>query len=564
MKRDNVFPLERGIPMTLTTALTPLYPRELWTLPALLEKQAAERGRSPFLRWTHEEEPLDFLTVNARTNQVAHGLRAWGINKDDRVVIFMGNSLSHVYCWFACAKLGAVDVPINESLMGGFLAHQVNLCRATVAIVDERLVERLASIVNDLAYLRRVVVVGDPAHARAMFPDREVVSLDEVTSTNVANPDRVVVPSDPATIMFTSGTTGPSKGVLLPHGALHINAEQIVTLYGLTQDDIFMSPFPLFHGSGRQNSLYPMLLVGGLCTLYPKFSGTRFLERAKASNATITMFHGSMLQMVADQPPSPDDRAHRLRAAICIPLPYTLQETFQTRFGIHALKEAIGMTETSLPIIPPPGLTPPKGYAGCLISEWYDACVADPETDEPVPDGTMGELLIRPKFPWTTMIAYENMPAETVSANRNLWFHTGDGVRRTSDGWYGFVDRIKDSIRRRGENISSFEVEYQLLMHPAVSECAVVSVRTSNEMKDEEVKACIVCRDGARLDAVELVAWCETKLPHFAVPRYVEFLDALPKTPTGKTQKNKLRADALNVRTWDRVAAAVVAGTAAS
>jgi crotonobetaine/carnitine-CoA ligase len=172
-----------------------------------------------------------------------------------------------------------------------------------------------------------------------------------------------------------------------------------------------------------------------------------------------------------------------------------------------------------------------------------------------VPDGTVGELLIRPRAPFTMMMCYENMPAETVAANRNLWFHTGDAVRRTAEGWYAFVDRVKDSIRRRGENISSFEVEYQLLMHPAVAECAVVPVRVNQEVRDEEVKACIVCRPGEAIDEAAFIAWCQTRLPHFALPRFLEFVDELPKTPTGKTQKVKLRANALNPRTWDRLAA---------
>lgn len=550
--------------MRMTTPLKPLYPRELWTLPALLELQALERGASPFLQWTHDEDPVSFAEVNAHANRLAHGLLALGIRKGDRVVFFLGNSLSHAYCWFACAKIGAVDAPINENFMGAFLTHQMNLCHARCAIVDENLVERVAQVQDSLPYLKQVIVVGDAQAARSLLPDIEVISLDEIRTENIENPKVTVLPSDPATILFTSGTTGPSKGVLLPFASLHFNAEQIVVAYGLTADDVFMSPFPLFHGSGRQNSLYPMLLVGGLCTLYPKFSGSRFLERAKKSNATITMFHGSMLQMIAQQPPSPEDRSHRLRAAICIPMPYTLQEEFEQRFGIKELKEAIGMTETALPIIPPPGVRPPKGYSGCLIADWYEARVADPETDEEVPDGMMGELLIRPRFPWTMMLGYENMPSETAAANRNLWFHTGDGVRRNAQGWYGFVDRIKDSIRRRGENISSFEVEYQLLMHPSVAECAVVSVRVDEEMKDEEVKACIVRREGEHIDERALLAWCEVKLPHFAVPRFIEFVDELPKTPTGKTQKNKLRANALNERTWDRLSASVVVNVAVS
>ncbi|KWF22791.1 hypothetical protein WT56_01210 [Burkholderia pseudomultivorans] len=509
----------------------------------------------PFLRWTHDEDPVSFAKANAQANRLAHGLRDLGVAKGDRVVFFMGNSLLHAYCWFACSKLGAVDAPVNENLMGAFLVHQFNLCRARYAIVDEGLIERIVQVRDELLHLKVIVVAGDAAAARMILPDLEILSIDQVTTTIEDNPPRVVVPSDPASIQFTSGTTGPSKGVLLPFASLHLNAEQIVATYGLTADDIFMSPFPLFHGSGRQNSLYPMLLAGGLCTLYPKFSGSRFLQRAKGSNATVTMFHGSMLQMIAQQPPSPDDRAHRLRTAICIPMPATLRHAFETRFGIASLKEVIGMTETALPIIPPVDVKPPEGYAGCLIEDWYEARVVDPDTDEEVPDDTVGELVLRPKFPWTMMLCYENMPVATQQANRNLWFHTGDGVRRNALGWYAFVDRIKDSIRRRGENISSSEVEYQLLMHPAISECAVVAVRVDDEAKDDEVKACIVLRERGSFDEAGLIAWTEARLPKFAIPRFIEFVDELPKTPTGKTQKSKLRANAFNARTWDRLAA---------
>ncbi|MBF8668352.1 AMP-binding protein [Pseudomonas putida] len=537
----------------LTTSLKPIFAREFWTLKAVLELQAVKNSASPFLQWTHENEPLSFSEVNSVSNRHANGFLKLGIEKGDRVVLFQENSLSHAFCWFGCAKIGAVDAPINATFKGAFLAHQMNLCAARYAIVDADLVERLVEIQDDLLHLETLIVVGDLQAAQALKATIKVLSLEEVISANVENPSIQVAISDPATIQFTSGTTGPSKGVLMPNGSLHLNAEQTILLHNITQQDTFMSPFPLFHGSGRQTSVYPMLLAGGLCVLYPKFSGTRFLDRAKASGATITMFHGSMLQMIAQQTPSEADRAHRLRSALCIPLPYTLKAGFEERFGI-ALKEIIGMTETSITIMPPPGVEPPKGYAGCLISDFYDARVADPQTDEEVPDGVMGELQIRPKMPWSIMLGYENMPAETIAATTNLWFHTGDGVIRSPEGWFGFVDRIKDSIRRRGENISSFEVEYQLLKHPAVSECAIVGVRLDKEIKDEEVKAFIVLRSGMTVDEQSIVAWCEELLPLFAVPRFIEFIDSLPKTPTGKTQKHKLRHDPINKRVWDRLA----------
>ncbi|MGC4252745.1 MAG: AMP-binding protein [Sphingobium sp.] len=541
--------------MTLTATLNPLFSRDYWTLPALLELRARENADKPFLQWTHDEAPIGFAEANRQANRIAHGLMAHGIAKGDRIVFFMGNSLAHVFCWFACSKVGAVDAPINTAFTGDFLSHQFNLCKARYAVVDEELVPEVARVREKLAHLEVLFVVGDPARARDLLPGLVVRPFSDLQTGDISDPHVAIAPSDPGSILYTSGTTGPSKGVLLPQGAQHFNAEQIAATHGLTEDDIFMSPFPLFHGSGRQNSIYPMLLVGGLCVLYPRFSGTRFVERAKRSKATITMFHGAMVQILCALPPSEEERALRLRAAICIPMPTTLRDSFTQRFGIGALREVIGMTETALPIIPPAGMKAPDGFAGCLIADWYDARVADPETGEELPDGMAGELLIRPREPSIMMLCYENMPEETLKANRDFWFHTGDAVRRNAEGWYGFVDRVKDSIRRRGENISSSEVEYQLLTHPAVSECAVIPVRMDEEMKDEEVKACIVCHSGMTIDPEEFIRWCENRLPLFAVPRFLEFVAELPKTPTGKTQKVKLRADPRNALTWDRLAA---------
>jgi crotonobetaine/carnitine-CoA ligase len=544
------------------SSFSPLYEKNLWTLPALLELQAANRPDAPFLRWTHEGEPVSFAQANAEANRLAHGLLALGLTKGDRVIQLLDNSLSHVFCWFACAKIGAVDAPINTSYTGAFLVHHLNLSKGRTLVVDDKLVAEIAKIQQEIAYVERLIVVGDATEARLALTRWDVVTFDSLRTDKEHNVGVSVSPADPCSILFTSGTTGPSKGVVLPNGNQHLNAELIVATHKLTDKDVFMSPFPLFHGSGRHNAIYPMLLVGGECVLYEKFSATRFLDRAKQCNATVTMFHGSMLQLIAAQAPSEDDRAHRLRAAICVPMPYTFKGAFQDRFGVNQLKEVIGMTETGVTIIPPAGIEPPERYAGKVIEDWYEARVVDPETDEEVPVGTVGELVIRPRHPWTTMLYYENMLEATVAANKNLWFHTGDGVRRNEDGWFGFVDRMKDSIRRRGENISSFEVEYQILQHPNVTECAAVPVKLGKDNHDEEVKICLVCREGETLDLEEFITWCHEKLPRFVVPRYVEIVSELPKTPSGKVRKTMLRSKALNDNTWDRLSAQTSAGQA--
>ncbi|GIX47406.1 MAG: hypothetical protein KatS3mg131_1617 [Candidatus Tectimicrobiota bacterium] len=226
-------------------------------------------------------------------------------------------------------------------------------------------------------------------------------------------------------------------------------------------------------------------------------------------------------------------------------------EAFQRRFKTKLL-EAYGMTEINIPTYMPydEGLRPRS--CGKLLEEWFEMRIVDPETDEPLPPHTVGEIVVRPKEPWCFMAGYNAMPEKTVEAWRNLWFHTGDAGMYDEEGYFYFVDRLKDCIRRRGENISSFEVEQVLNRHEAVAESAVVAVKSEFAGGEDEVKACIVLKPSYRLTPEALLDYCQERMPYFAVPRYVEFVDALPKTPTEKIQKHKLREAGITPATWDR------------
>ena len=238
-----------------------------------------------------------------------------------------------------------------------------------------------------------------------------------------------------------------------------------------------------------------------------------------------------------------------------MPTPHDKVAEITRRFGIREFHEAYGQTEICHPFQAPIALTRPPGACGVLVDQWYDVRLVNPDTDEDVPDGQIGELIVRHKQPWALNAGYVNMPEKTLEAYRNLWFHTGDGMRRDKDGWYYFVDRIKDALRRRGENISSFEVEEPIREHPAVADIAVVAAPTGIVGGEDEIKACVVLKAGAKLPPEELMKWCEERMPYFAVPRYVDYLDSLPKTPTEKIQKNKLREMGISATTWDRVKA---------
>ncbi len=231
---------------------------------------------------------------------------------------------------------------------------------------------------------------------------------------------------------------------------------------------------------------------------------------------------------------------------------------FKDRFGVAEVLEIIGMTETCWPVMSPRGIKPPYAAAGLAVGDWYETRVIDPATDAELPAGEVGELAVRPKVPWIISTGYENMPEQTAETWRNLWFHTGDAVKRDAAGWFYFMDRLKDSIRRRGENISSYEIELQILAHPAVADVAAIAVRPDPTVNDDEIKVFIVLETGHRLDLAQLIQWCDQRLPHFAVPRYAEIVDAFPMTPSGKVQKARLREKGLGVETWDRVAAGVM------
>ena len=342
-------------------------------------------------------------------------------------------------------------------------------------------------------------------------------------------------------MFFTSGTTGLSKGVMMPHAQMVFFADECVSLTRLTDLDTYLGMGPLFHGNTQFLAAYPALIAGARFVLRERFSASQGLEWVRDAGATVTNFVGVMMDFVWKQPRSDGDSDNQLRCIFAAPTASSIMEPFRARFGIEAFVEVFGLTETAMPILTPYGVERPAGAAGCLNAEWYDIRLVDPDTDEEVPVGDLGELVVRSKVPWITCLGYFGMPDRTTEAQRNCWFHTGDGLRRDIDGWYYFVDRLKDALRRRGENISSYEVEQAILPHPDVAEVAVVAVPADNEAGEDEVMACIVLNQGARADGAEIWAWCDRRLPYFAVPRYLRFVDALPKTPSEKVRKAELR-----------------------
>lgn len=516
-----------------------------WTLPAVLRQRAAAHPDDPFLQF-EQGDVISYGAFLKRVEAFAAGLRATGVAKGDRVLLLMDNSVEMIVAWFAANLLGAVEVPVNSALRGRFLEHVVNNSGARIAVVDAKYVKLLADVAPALANLRDLVCLGAP---QSDVPWR--IHPFETLPREPVGPAEEVSFSDTAAIMYTSGTTGPAKGVVMPHGHMYIFARHMTDALRIGRGDTYMVVLPLFHGNAQIVQVYSALIAGAKVQLYERFSASRWIEQIRDSGATVSSLLGVMAQFIFAQPPSPADRAHRLTRLLTIPMPAALAAGFEDRFGARCI-DAYGMTEICLPLFRRFDEELRPGSCGRPFEDWFEVDIVDPATDEPVPPGGVGEIVVRPKYPWTMMAGYNDMPERTLEAWRNLWFHTGDAGTRDAEGYFYFVDRLQDRIRRRGENLSSYEIEAVACEHPAVIDAAAVAVPA--EEGEDEIKLCIVT-NGTALDYVEFIDHCKARMPYFAVPRYITTLPELPKTPNGKVLKRTLREPDETVPTWDRIAA---------
>jgi crotonobetaine/carnitine-CoA ligase len=508
------------------------------TLPSLLERQAEQFGDKPLFRSGAVERT--FAQMRDTTARYAGAFAAAGVVPGDRVAIMSENRVEILDVLLGCAWLGAIAVPLNTALRARQLDHVLEDSGAKILVVESDLVPRLDLLSSPLADLERIWIVG--GEAEGGWRSYRFQPFPEPGAQLPAHP---AGPGDTALILYTSGTTGPSKGVLCPHGQLYWMSTVSGRLMDIREDDVLYTCLPLFHVNAL-TSFVKALVNGATYVLGPRFSASAFWERVAEADATVTYLLGAMVQILFARPPGSMDRAHRVRIALSPATPAELFEPFTKRFGIH-LVDGWASTETNVVIFHPlEGARP--GTMGNLV-DGFDARVVD-EDDVEVPDGTPGELIVRGDEPFSFATGYLGLPEKTVEAWRNLWFHTGDRVVRDADGTFRFVDRIKDAIRRRGENISSYEVEEVLLGHPDVAAAAVIPV--PSELGEDEVMACIVPREGVELDPVDLIEFCEPRLAYFAIPRYVDLVTELPLTPSNKVEKYRLRERGVTATTWDR------------
>ncbi|RFU19116.1 AMP-binding protein [Geodermatophilus marinus] len=546
--------------MRTYTDLVPVFgDQDDWMLATVLRHQAAHRPDAVFLDLPEEGLTVTYAEALAQAESVADRLAEAGAQPGDRVLVMAANSSQFLRTWLGTGVGGTVEVPVNTAYEGVFLEHQLTTAAPRWAVVDDVQAAKFVALGEAARVVERfwVVDTGSREQALATLRDAGWAAEPWEQLAQGARPGAAFdtpAPHALASIFFTSGTTGPSKGVAMPHAQMYFFGQEVVSLQRLTPDDVYFTCTPLFHGNAQFMAAYPALIAGARLVCRPRFSASRWVDQLRESRVTATNLIGVMMDFVWKQPARPDDSDNVLRTVFAAPTATSILEGFRSRFGIEAFTEVFGLTETSAPILSPYGEDRPAGAAGLQAADWFDVRLVDPETDREVPVGEVGELVVRPRHPWTCSMGYFGMPEKTAEAWRNLWFHTGDALRKDADGWFYFVDRYKDALRRRGENISSYEVEQGLLSHPAVLEVAVVAVAAESEAGEDEVMACVVA--GGDVTPAELWAWCEGRIPAFATPRFIRLVDRLPKTPSEKVQKAELRAAGITEDTHDRLAAA--------
>ncbi|WP_340107589.1 AMP-binding protein [Pikeienuella sp. HZG-20] len=503
-----------------------------------------------------------FSDCHQRSLAFARAFIAAGLAMGETAVVMAPNCLTAIHAWLGANLAGVVDVTINTAYRGRVLEHAVNTANAKILIAEAGFLPVLRESEANLPALERIVwfrVGSDPAPASVPdFKRIEIVALDAFLAAGAQGDFDLptVRMSDIASVIYTSGTTGPAKGVMMPHAQVCALARQSVEGLRLGPDDVFYCFHPLFHMAGRFMAVFATMMAGGRVVIDTTFKAALWVDRVRACGATVGLAHGPMIEMIFAEPPRAEDSDHAVTRLLAAPFPKAIAEAFEERFHLRGI-EVWGMTEVNIgawrPIDEPLRL----GSCGRVSDKWVELKIVDPDTDIECEVGTPGEIVVRPRHPFVFMSGYLGMPEKTVEAWRNLWFHSGDIGYLDAEGYCYFVDRRGDHIRRRAENIASYDIESAAMAHPAVAECAAVGV-PSEFAGDDDIKLCLVPRPGRTAAPEAVLTHLAGCLPHYMVPRYIETLDQLPRTPTNKIRKAELRERGVSPQTWDRKAAGIV------
>lgn len=489
-----------------------------------------------------------YKEVDLLSTRFAHSLRDMGIERGETVVTMLDNNIDAIICWLAINKLRAVSVPINTALRGEFLRHQIADAGAALMICESGYMDRVAAISDQLDALKLILHRGpldSPVDCAVT-----VNSLDEHRGQDETPIEGKPDPSDLACLIYTSGTTGPSKGCMVSYNFMCNLARLQLRAGPATKDDVTITPLPLFHMNALCVSVIASILVGARAAILPRFSVSNFWPEVERSGATIASILGGMGGLLAQ---APDNDAMKrcfgqIHTARGNPYTEETKEIWRKRFGTPLVGgNGYGLTEACVITSLAAGEYAKPGSSGKRIPD-FDVRIVD-DKDNELPANQAGEIVVRPLRPDVMFQGYWRRPEATLKVMNNMWFHTGDIGKFDEDGFFYFVDRKKDYLRRRGENISSFEVESAFSNHPAIAEVAVHAVLS--DKGEDDVKITALLHEGATLTEEALFHWATESVPYYALPRYIEFREVLPKNPQGRILKYQLRDEGKTANTWD-------------
>ena len=504
-----------------------------WLIPEIILTQSSMYPERKIISFIDGFE-CTFNDLKIKSLEKAHILKKLDIKPGDTLTVMIDDPKEFIPYWIASSFLGVMFVALNTALKGSVLLHQISISKSNYVIVDDTYFNEVSKLIKVSEFNTKIL------SCLKLFSDE---FMDE-------NDIYIGKPSDDVCAMFTSGTSGPSKGVLMPNAHCVLFAIGTIENYELNHNHVFYISLPLFHANGLFMQLLACFITGAKAIIRMRFSASNWLNDIRKYNVTHTNMLGAIAAFVVAQPPSKFDKDHDLILIGSAPLPSEPERIFRERFGVKDVLPLYGMTEVNIPIY---GLKNENGNGKCgkIYDKFFEVEIRDPETDIPLMDGLVGEIMVRPKQPYGFMSGYMGMPEKTIESWRNFWFHTGDAGIKEASGHFVFVDRIKDCIRRRGENISSYEVEQAFLEIPEITEAAAYAIPAKGgEGMEDEVMVALMKDQNAIIDYNDLLLKAKVNLAKFAIPKYIRVMDEFPKTQTGKIQKNKLREEGITLDTW--------------
>ncbi len=508
-----------------------------------IQLQAQQHGAKPYLLFS--EEVYTFAEVNQRVNELAAGLSGLGLKPGERLAFFMSSAPEVIFLVLAANKLGAVWVPVNTDYKGAWLTDTINRSRPTVVVTDTAHAARLREVRDSLS-VPTLVIHG----AHESIPG--AVSLESLYCEGAGEPDMSGLHAgDTCSVLWTSGTTGKAKGVMQSHN-VWFNAALAANeacQYGIATDDIIFTVLPMYNSAVWVTAVFRALFAGVPLAIDPTFSVSTFWQRVDFYRATQCFTLGAMHMFLWDAPAREDDATHSLRKLMAIPMPPTVAGPFCERFNLELVPQGLGQSEAMRLVAPVSGRTQPPGSCGSVVPGIEARLVGDDGVD--VATGEAGELWVKPLQPHFIFNGYFDDPEATAAAFEGPWYKTGDMLKRNEDGFYFFSDRKKDAVRYKGRNISTFEVELAARRHPSIADCAAFGITSEELASEQEIMLDVVLKPGETLEPIELAQFINANAPYFFVPRYIQFVESLPYTPTNKVQKFRLRERGVTATTWD-------------